>query len=260
MAAEYFCVTCRTPFQNHFPLDESGRCRLCRAGARGFDAAYCFGSYEGTLRELIHLFKYGRMKPLARALAANLASALPRDQKFDVVVPMPLHWRRKWQRGFNQAELLARRTARRCGIPVANAVRRIRPTSAQAGLSNAQRRENVAGGERPPALGDLPGHDLPLLGGAEMPRQQVDGQPGQRDNQPDPPEDGRDQRGGGPETASARGTTCASMAHRAWSVRPRIRSGWHKGNVTAWSGRADACFRPIVPQPGRGPGPAAASA
>jgi len=148
MAAEYFCVTCRTPFQNHFPLDESGRCRLCRAGARGFDAAYCFGSYEGTLRELIHLFKYGRMKPLARALAINLASALPRDQKFDVVVPMPLHWRRKWQRGFNQAELLARRTARRCGIPVANAVRRVRPTSAQAGLSNAQRRENVAGAFR----------------------------------------------------------------------------------------------------------------
>jgi ComF family protein len=94
------------------------------------------------------LFKYGRMKPLARALAGNLASALPRDQKFDVVVPMPLHWRRKWQRGFNQAELLARRTARRCGIPVANAVRRIRPTSAQAGLSNAQRRENVAGAFR----------------------------------------------------------------------------------------------------------------
>jgi len=148
MAAEYFCVTCRTPFQNHFPLDESGRCRLCRTGTRGFDAAYCFGSYEGTLRELIHLFKYGRMKPLARTLAANLASALPRDQKFDVVVPMPLHWRRKWQRGFNQAELLARRTARRYGIPVRNAVRRIRSTAAQAGLSNAQRRENVVGAFR----------------------------------------------------------------------------------------------------------------
>jgi ComF family protein len=118
---------------------------MCRAGARGFDAAYCFGSYEGTLRELIHLFKYGRMKPLARTLGANLVSALPRDQRFDVVVPMPLHWRRQWQRGFNQAELLARRTARSYGIPVSNAVRRIRSTAAQAGLSNAQRRENVAG-------------------------------------------------------------------------------------------------------------------
>ena len=148
VAAEYFCVTCRTPFQNRFPLDESGRCRLCRTGTRGFDAAYCFGSYEGNLRELIHLFKYGRMKPLARTLAASLTSALPLDQRFDVVVPMPLHWRRRWQRGFNQAELLARIAGRRCGIPVSHAVRRIRSTAVQAGLSNAQRRENVAGAFR----------------------------------------------------------------------------------------------------------------
>ncbi|MBZ5593983.1 MAG: ComF family protein [Acidobacteriia bacterium] len=148
MAAEYFCVTCRTPFQNRFPLDESGRCRLCRTGARGFDSAYCFGAYEGTLRELIHLFKYRRMKPLARTLSIYLMSALPRDQRFDVVVPMPLHWRRQWRRGFNQSELLASRIARSCGIPLKNAVRRIRSTETQAGLSNAKRRENVAGAFR----------------------------------------------------------------------------------------------------------------
>jgi ComF family protein len=148
MMAEYFCVSCRTPFQNRFPLDERGQCRLCRAGARGFDAAYCFGAYEGALRELIHLFKYSRMKPLAKTLAAHLASALPRDRAFDLVVPVPLHWRRQWQRGFNQSELLARRTARRCGIPMVNAVRRRRSTAAQAGLSNSRRRENVAGAFR----------------------------------------------------------------------------------------------------------------
>jgi len=139
-------VSCRTPFQNPFPLDEEGVCRLCRSGARGFDTAYCFGAYEGTLRELIHLFKYGRMKPLAKPLAAHMA--LPLDRQFDVVVPMPLHWRRQWQRGFNQSELLARLTARRRGIPMVNAVRRTRATSAQAGLSNAARRENVAGAFR----------------------------------------------------------------------------------------------------------------
>jgi ComF family protein len=148
MAAEYFCVTCRTPFQNRFPLDETGRCRLCRTGTRGFDFAYCFGAYEGTLRELIHLFKYRGMKPLAGPLSAYLSGALPRDQRFDVVVPMPLHWRRRWRRGFNQAELLARRVARSCGIPLKNAVRRIRSTETQAGLSNAKRRDNVAGAFR----------------------------------------------------------------------------------------------------------------
>src|SRR5258708_1625227 len=88
------------------------------------------------------------MKPLAKPLAAHLAAALPRDRQFDVVVPMPLHWRREWQRGFNQAELLARATARRCGLPMVNAVRRTRATATQAGLSNARRRENVAGAFR----------------------------------------------------------------------------------------------------------------
>lgn len=141
-------MTCRTPFQNPFPLDESGRCRLCRSGARGFDMAYCYGSYEGTLRELIHLFKYGGIKTLARPLGDLLALALPRDQQFDIVVPMPLHWRRRWRRGFNQSSLLARLTARRCGIPMLHAVRRTRSTATQAGLTNARRRENVSGAFR----------------------------------------------------------------------------------------------------------------
>ena len=43
------------------------------AGLRGFDAAYCFGSYEGTLRELIHLYKYGRVQTLARPFGDLLA-------------------------------------------------------------------------------------------------------------------------------------------------------------------------------------------
>jgi predicted amidophosphoribosyltransferase len=124
LAADYFCVTCRTPFQNRFPLDEQGRCRLCRSGTRDFDAAYCFGAYEGTLRELIHLFKYGGMKPLGRTLGSHLASALPRDQQFDLVVPIPLHWRRQWQRGFNPIRVTGPRhgatvrgSERECGAP-----------------------------------------------------------------------------------------------------------------------------------------------
>jgi len=144
LSAEFFCVTCRTPFQNAFPLDADGRCALCRYGLRGFDAAYCFGSYEGVLRELIHLYKYGRVKTLARPLGSLLADALPREERFDAVTPVPLHWRRQWQRGFNQSELLARTIARRCGIPVVQALKRVRPTVAQAGLSNTGRRQNVA--------------------------------------------------------------------------------------------------------------------
>jgi ComF family protein len=144
LEAEYFCVSCRTPFLNRFPLDAEGRCGLCRGGLLGFDAAWCYGAYEGTLRELIHLFKYAGMRPLARPLGTLLAGALPRDQRFDLVTPVPLHWRRRWERGFNQADLLAREIAHRCGLPVKHVARRVRATWTQAGLSNAARRQNVA--------------------------------------------------------------------------------------------------------------------
>jgi ComF family protein len=144
LSAEFFCVSCRTPFQNGFPLDAEGRCALCRSGLRGFDAAYCYGSYEGTLRELIHLYKYGGVRTLWQPLAGLLATALPLEETFDAVAPVPLHWRRRWQRGFNQSELLAQAVARRRGIPVVQALRRVRATRTQAALSNTERRRNVA--------------------------------------------------------------------------------------------------------------------
>ena len=130
---------------NAFPLDAAGRCSLCRLGVTGFDAVYSYGSYDGTLRALIHLFKYAKIHTLAKPLAHFLALVLPREERFDVIVPMPLHWRRRWQRGFNQSELLAREIGRRWNVPVRNAVRRLKPTAPQAGLTNAKRRANVAG-------------------------------------------------------------------------------------------------------------------
>jgi ComF family protein len=125
-------------------LDEEGRCALCRNGLRGFDAAYSYGAYEGTLRKLIHLFKYSGIRPLAVPLAGLLLRSLPLDQRFDAIVPVPLHWRRRWDRGFNQSDLLARQLARRTGVPVLAALSRIRATSVQAGLSNTNRRRNVS--------------------------------------------------------------------------------------------------------------------
>jgi ComF family protein len=148
LSAEFFCLNCRTPFLNSFPLDSEGRCMLCRSGRRGFDEAFCYGAYEGTLRKLIHLFKYSGMRGLAQPLGGLLADALPRDRQFDLVTAVPLHWRRQWQRGFNQSELLAKAMARARGIPAMKVLRRGSATRAQAGLSNAQRRENVTGAFR----------------------------------------------------------------------------------------------------------------
>jgi predicted amidophosphoribosyltransferase len=68
------------------------------------------------LRELIHLYKYGRIQTLSRPLGGFAGGGLPLDERFDAVTPVPLHWRKQWQRGFNQSELLARAIARRRGF------------------------------------------------------------------------------------------------------------------------------------------------
>jgi ComF family protein len=143
--AEYFCTVCHAPFMNDWPLDEQGVCAACRSGLQGFDYAASFGMYEGALRDLIHLYKYSGMRPLAKPLARCLERAIPLDEGFDAVVPVPLYWRKQWSRGFNQAELLARYVATRRGIPLLNALRRRRATATQAGLASAGRRRNVAG-------------------------------------------------------------------------------------------------------------------
>lgn len=163
LSAEYFCVQCRSPFASSAPLDEQGRCGLCRRGARGFDAAYSFAFYEDTLRELIHVFKYGRVQTLARPLGRLLWLALPRDEAFDVIVPMPLHWRKRWQRGFNQSELLARQIGKRAHLPVRTALRRVRYTGAQAGLTSAKRRLNVSGAFNAKASANLAGKRILLI-------------------------------------------------------------------------------------------------
>ncbi len=146
--AEFVCAVCGTPFRNAFPLDERGRCRLCRTGANAFDAVYAAGFYEGRLRDLIHLFKYGGVETLAGPLGRMAMLAYPRRARVDLVVPMPMHWWRRWRRGFNQAELLAGEVGRRAGLPVRTVVRRSRRTSPQAGLSRKARRANVRGAFR----------------------------------------------------------------------------------------------------------------
>jgi ComF family protein len=126
----------------------AGPCGRCRRGLTSFESGASLGPYEGTLRTLLHDLKYrGR-----RRLAARLAEALLREAAVRrvltedaVLAPVPLHPRKRRERGFNQAELLARELAARSGAEVcAGALVRRVDTPAQAGLSAAARRRNVA--------------------------------------------------------------------------------------------------------------------
>lgn len=141
--AEYACAQCRTQFLNGRPLNEDGLCRLCAAGVTNFDTALACGYYDGALRELILLYKYHKVRPLARHFGALLARSYPRGQAFDAIVPVPMHWLKYLTRGFDHTQALARELSRRTGVPVVRAIRKVKRTPAQAELTRARRRENV---------------------------------------------------------------------------------------------------------------------
>ena len=136
---------------------------MCRLGLNGFDKVYSFGSYEGNLRELIHLFKFSGITTLAKPFGNFLRQALPREAGFDVIVPMPLHWTKRYSRGYNQSQLLSKEISKVWKIPVRNVVRRVRRTEAQAGLSSAQRRLNVRAAFRARAKHNVTGLSILLV-------------------------------------------------------------------------------------------------
>lgn len=107
------------------------------------------GPYEGLLRELILRMKHGTGEQLAEMLAelwAQHSLHKLRALQADVVVPVPLHWRRRWTRGYNQSAALARGLARHLGLACRPGwLRRIRYTPDQTQQTAAARRDNVRG-------------------------------------------------------------------------------------------------------------------
>src|SRR4051812_48351113 len=103
--------------------------------------------YDDVARTLVHALKYQDRTDLAPAMGRWMARAgeeLLRDA--DLLVPVPLHWRRSWTRRYNQSGSLARVISRQSGVKLASeALRRIRPTEQQIGLSRPQRAANVQG-------------------------------------------------------------------------------------------------------------------
>jgi ComF family protein len=147
LPAGYRCARCGADFDSPHPLDSSGVCLACRTNLRPFDAVHAFTAYDGRVRELVHLHKYGRILPLHAALARWLLAGLPSDAQADVVVPVPIDLWKRYQRGFNQAQWLARAAAARLGAPLVQALRRKFDwnRAAQASRSARERRRAVRG-------------------------------------------------------------------------------------------------------------------
>ncbi len=103
-------------------------------------------AYEFPVDAAIRALKFKRRLWYGPALAQLLRrslDALPDD--IDAVLPVPLHWRRQWWRGFNQAREIAVPVARQLGVSVIGGVRRVRATRPQSGLSARERQRNVRG-------------------------------------------------------------------------------------------------------------------
>jgi len=163
------CAVCGerifTPHAEVQPL-----CGECRMTAPQFVRAIAYGSYDGGLRELIHLLKYGRVRPAAGVLGRMLAEVI---QGFGsefvsaVIVPVPLHRSKLRQRGFNQAEEIARaalKNLNRGGLKLATGILdRKRATESQTGLSDHQRQQNVRGAFVVAAPGEIAGKNKDVL-------------------------------------------------------------------------------------------------
>jgi ComF family protein len=156
--AQGVCSVCGEALLSPYAFsDPNGepRCGLCRRLEPPFAKAAAYGSYEGGLRELIHLLKYEQVRPAANVLGRMLAEVIDglRASFAGVpllVIPVPLHARKLRQRGFNQSELIARAALKLKSageqLTLAPAVlERWRETQSQIGLTRHQRRENMRG-------------------------------------------------------------------------------------------------------------------
>ncbi len=144
------CAVCGRPLGPWMTAGpEVPRCHLCRRKAYSFDRARSFAVYDEALVRAITLLKYEAVMPLAGWFAARLEEMVREvgsDLEADVIVPVPLHRSRLRERGYNQAELLARPLARRLGLPMRSELLvRIKPRPDKLKLTRHERWNTVRG-------------------------------------------------------------------------------------------------------------------
>ncbi len=193
IALPTLCVACREP------VDGEGVCAECWARLSFIEPPYCprLGipfvydpgpellsmeaiasppayqraraavRYDDVARTLVHALKYHDRTDLAPTMGRWMARA-GRELlgQADVLVPVPLHWPRGWSRRYNQSGALACAIGRQSGVEVATeALRRVRATEQQIGLSRAQRASNVQGAFKvaPDRMADIQGRRVVLV-------------------------------------------------------------------------------------------------
>lgn len=132
----YLCPTCAAE------MDTLGMGQTNAAGLTAH-AAY---RYDGPAANIVQSYKYGGNRWLSAYMAqAMLHAAATAHIKFDGICHVPLHSKKKRKRGFDQAQLLAKRIADLTGKPGLTAIKRVRDTPSQTKLNAVERKTNMLG-------------------------------------------------------------------------------------------------------------------
>jgi ComF family protein len=145
--AEPFCARCGAPSQT-----EIKKCASCFGREFLFSHNHAAFTYDELIRDLLHEMKFREKKRVAEGLGflwaeyfKNNEHAVPENISSYELLPMPMHPKKRRERGFNQAEILTRPLAARFQIPISNALIRTFDTPPQSELHPSQRAENVNG-------------------------------------------------------------------------------------------------------------------
>lgn len=136
------CVICGLPLQ----ATDAERCAVCLARPPRIERTRAAVAYDELSRGLALRLKYGRKIAIAKTMARYMAPLIDTGEDHALLVPVPLHRGRLWQRGFNQSAIVARELSRRTGLESnVFALIRVKRTPPLKGLSLQQRRRAVAG-------------------------------------------------------------------------------------------------------------------
>lgn len=143
------------------------QCSQCADRRYRFRSVARLGTYDGLLRSAVLRMKHAAEKPLTTAIARLLVELHEQQLKsfqVDVVVPVPMHWRRRLWRGMNSPAVVAEVAALALSVPCApHILRRQRATQPQAELPPTRRRDNVRGAFQARAHPDLRGARVLLV-------------------------------------------------------------------------------------------------
>lgn len=165
------CILCR----NILEKDETDLCHNCRINAPEFSSAknnipFVAGwtavwYYRDNVKNSIHRYKFRNARGYAAPYGRLLAIRIQQMQtEFDYITWVPVSFRRRYRRGYDQVELLAKSVSKELGIPICATLKKVRHTPAQSGLRDAsQRKANVLGAYSVLPSCDISGKTVLLL-------------------------------------------------------------------------------------------------